>query len=58
MKALKRFSVNAAAAVLLSGLAGCTAIGAGVGAVVGSGTTAGMVGGAVIGGVVGYQMGK
>ena len=52
--------MNATAAILLFGLAGCTMIGAGVGAVGGAvltgGNPAGVVGGAVVGGVIGSGM--
>jgi len=58
MNPVTRIAVIAATAILLSGLAGCTVIGAGIGAVAGSGSTVGVVGGAVIGGVVGYEIGK
>jgi hypothetical protein len=55
---IRRFTVYAAAVALLSGLAGCTLLGAGIGAVAGSGTAVGVAGGAVIGGVVAYEITK
>lgn len=71
MKTKQIFALNAAAAALLLGLAGCsgmtsqqkdTAIGAGVGAVGGAvltgGSAAGTVGGAAVGGVIGHEVGK
>ena len=58
MSTINRLSMNAATAVLLFGLAGCTLLGAGIGAAAGSGTAVGMVGGAVIGGVVAHEITK
>ncbi len=62
MNSMQKTMVNAVAASLLFGLAGCTAIGAGLGAVGGAvltgGNPAGVVGGAVVGGVIGNGMGK
>jgi osmotically inducible lipoprotein OsmB len=71
MKAMQKFAVSAAAAVMLLGLVGCenmstrdrdTAIGAGVGAVGGAvltgGSAVGTIGGAAVGGVIGNQVGK
>lgn len=58
MDRIQKFAVNLTAAVMLLGLGGCVAIGAGVGAVAGSGTSVGALGGAVIGGVVGYGISK
>lgn len=56
MKTIHRLALNVAAITLLSGLMGCTVIGAGIGAVAGSGSTVGVVGGAVIGGVIGHAV--
>jgi len=60
MNATRKSAMNATAAILLFGLAGCTMIGAGVGAVGGAvltgGNPAGVVGGAVVGGVIGSGM--
>ncbi|MDP2694770.1 MAG: glycine zipper 2TM domain-containing protein [Gallionella sp.] len=71
MNTIQRLTVNAMAACMLLGLAGCagmstqdknTAIGAGVGAVGGSvmtgGSAAGTVGGAAVGGVIGHEISK
>ena len=71
MKAMQSVAVNAVAAAVLLGLAGCsemttrqrdTAIGAGVGAIGGSvltgGSTAGTVGGAAVGGIIGHEISK
>ena len=71
MNTIQKLVVNAAAAVLLVGLGGCsgmsaqdksTAIGAGVGAVGGSvltgGSAVGTVGGAAVGGVIGHEISK
>jgi osmotically inducible lipoprotein OsmB len=69
MKTIQTFAVNAVAAALLLGLAGCsgmstrdqnTAVGAGVGAVGGAiltgGSPIGTIGGAAVGGVIGNQV--
>lgn len=71
MNTIQRLTVNAMAACMLLGLAGCagmstqdknTAIGAGVGAVGGSvmtgGSAAGTVGGAAVGGIIGHEISK
>lgn len=71
MRTIQKIALNAVAAAMLIGLAGCagmsaqdknTAIGAGVGAIGGSiltgGSTAGTVGGAAVGGVLGHEVGK
>lgn len=71
MNTIQRLTVNAMAASMLLGLAGCagmstqdknTAIGAGVGAVGGSvmtgGSAAGTVGGAAVGGIIGHEISK
>lgn len=71
MKTIQGFALNAVAAALLLGLAGCggmtsqqkdTAIGAGVGAVGGAvltgGSAAGTIGGAAVGGYIGHEVGK
>ena len=71
MNTIHKLAVNAVAAALLIGLAGCagmstqdknTAIGAGVGAVGGSvmtgGSAAGTVGGAAVGGIIGHEISK
>lgn len=56
MNKIQKLAISAAAAILLSGLAGCTVIGAGIGAVAGSGSSVGVIGGAVIGGVIGHEI--
>ena len=71
MNTIHKLAVNAVAATVLFGLAGCagmsqqdknTAIGAGVGAVGGSvmtgGSAAGTVGGAAVGGIIGHEINK
>lgn len=71
MKTMQRFTINAVAAAMLLGLAGCagmsrqdqnTAIGAGVGAVGGAvltgGSAVGTVGGAAVGGIIGHEISK
>jgi len=58
MKTIQKFAANVTVAVVLLGLGGCVAIGAGVGAVAGSGTGVGVLGGALIGGGVGYVISK
>lgn len=58
MNTIQKFAVNLTAVVMLLGLGGCVAIGAGAGAVAGSGTSVGVLGGAVIGGAVGYGISK
>jgi osmotically inducible lipoprotein OsmB len=53
-------TVRLAALILLLGLSGCTAIGAGVGAMSGAvltgGSTSAVVAGAIVGGVIGNGM--
>lgn len=71
MKTMQRFTISAAATVMLLGLGACagmstqdrnTAIGAGAGAVGGAvltgGSALGTVGGAAVGGVIGHEVGK
>ena len=62
MNTIQKFTVNAAAVILLFGMVGCTVIGAGVGAVCGAvltgGNPVGVVGGAVVGGVIGHGIGQ
>ncbi|BAN34557.1 hypothetical protein SCD_n00715 [Sulfuricella denitrificans skB26] len=71
MSTIQKSAVNAVAAILVFGLAGCagmsqqdknTAIGAGVGAIGGSvltgGSTVGTVGGAAVGGIIGHEINK
>lgn len=71
MRKPNKYSLAAAAMVMIFGMAGCagmstqeknTAIGAGVGAIGGSiltgGSTGGALGGAAVGGVIGHEIKK
>lgn len=62
MNAFRKFILGSLAGMFLAGIAGCTAVGAGVGAVTGAsvsnGNPAATVGGAVAGGVIGHELGK
>ncbi|NNM80131.1 MAG: prenyltransferase [Gallionella sp.] len=60
MNTIQKSAIKAAAVIMVFGMLGCTAIGAGVGAVGGAvltgGNPAGVIGGAVVGGVIGHSM--
>jgi osmotically inducible lipoprotein OsmB len=60
MKKLYKLGAGVLMSVLMLGIGGCTAIGAGVGGATGSAVSHGdpgaTVGGAVVGGVIGHEM--